>query len=216
MFKRSRLAAITQMAAASEFAPVVRRLGCLRGINTLTAFALAVELGDWHRFTGASIGPFVGLTPAEYSSGGSRTLGPITKTGNTHVRRLLVEAAWHHRRGYTVGRTMRDRWDLAPAAARARGDEGNRRLHHWWVRFLQRRKPPPSPTSPSPANWPAGAGPWLSSTTNDLIVTIPLPRPPADDSAWSDPRSSYEQPPARGPRPTLDTRSRSSRTTALR
>ena len=55
-------AAIEQMAADSEFTPVVRRLGCLRGISTLTGFALAVEIGDWHRFTGNSIGSFVGLS----------------------------------------------------------------------------------------------------------------------------------------------------------
>jgi transposase len=139
--RRDRLeAAITELAADSAFTPVVRRLGCLRGIGTLTGFALAVEIGDWTRFTGASIGAFVGLTPAEYSSGASRTLGPITKTGNSHVRRLLVEAAWHHRARYRPGKTLRDRWDLAPAAARVRGDHGNRRLHHRWVRFIDRRK----------------------------------------------------------------------------
>ena len=139
--RRDRLdAAIDQMAADSEFTPLVRRLGCLRGVNTLTGFGLAVEIGDWHRFTGNSIGSFVGLVPAEYSSGSSRTLGPITKTGNGHARRLLVEAAWHHRPRYRIGKTMRDRWDLAPAPARVRGDEGNRRLHHRWVRFIDRRK----------------------------------------------------------------------------
>ncbi len=139
--RRERLdAAIEEMAADSEFTPVLRRLGCLRGISTLTGFALAVEIGDWHRFTGNSIGSFVGLTPSEYSSGSSRSLGPITKTGNGHARRLLVEAAWHHRPRYRVGKVMRGRWDLAPAAARARGDEGNRRLHQRWVTFIDRRK----------------------------------------------------------------------------
>jgi transposase len=139
--RRDRLdTAITEMAGDSEFTPIVRRLGCLRGIGTLTGFALAVEIGDWHRFTGNSIGSFVGLVPSEYSSGSTRALGPITKTGNGHVRRLLVEAAWHHRPRYHVGKTMRDRWDLAPAAARTRGDAGNRRLHHRWVRFIERRK----------------------------------------------------------------------------
>jgi transposase len=139
--RRDRLdTVIEQMAADSEFTPLVRRLGCLRGISTLTGFALAVEIGDWSRFTGASIGSFVGLTPAEYSSGDSRTLGPITKTGNRHVRRLLVEAAWHHRARYRPGKTMRDRWALAPAVAQARGDQGNRRLHQRWIGFLERRK----------------------------------------------------------------------------
>ena len=141
--RRDRLdTAITQMAADSEFTPMVRRLGCLRGIGTLTGFALAVEIGDWHRFTGNSIGSFVGLVPSEYSSGASRVQGSITKTGNTHVRRLLVEAAWHHRTRYVVGKTMRDRWDLAPAAARARGDLGNRRLHARWIKFTDRNKKP--------------------------------------------------------------------------
>jgi transposase len=132
--------AIATMAADSEFTPMVQRLGCLRGVSTLTGFALAVEIGDWHRFTGNTIGSFVGLVPSEYSSGQSRVQGSITKTGNTHVRRLLVEAAWHHRARYVVGKTMRDRWDLASPAARARGDAGNRRLHQRWVRFGERRK----------------------------------------------------------------------------
>ncbi len=130
--RRDRLdAAITAMAAASSYTPVVRRLCCLRGISTLTG--LAVEIGDWHRFTGSTIGAFVGLVPTEHSSGGSRSRGAITKTGNTHARRLLVEAAWHHAKAYRVpGKTMRDRWELAPAAARARGHEGNRRPHQRW------------------------------------------------------------------------------------
>jgi len=141
--RRDRLdAVIAEMARDAEFAPVVHRLGCLRGISTLTGFALATEIGDWHRFTGESIGAFVGLTPSEYSSGGSRAQGPITKTGNQHVRRLLVEAAWHHRARYVAGAELRRRWDLAPATARARGDAGNRRLHQRWVRFLDRRKRP--------------------------------------------------------------------------
>jgi transposase len=139
--RRDRLdAAIAAMAADSEFTPLVRRLGCLRGISTLTGFALAVEIGDWTRFTGNSIGAFVGLVPSEHSSGASRTQGPITKTGNRHVRRLLVEAAWHHRSRYRPGKTMRDRWDLASPAARARGDAGNRRLHARWVKFIARNK----------------------------------------------------------------------------
>jgi hypothetical protein len=119
---------------------MLRRLGCLRGIGTLTGFALAVEVGDWHRFTGNTIGSFIGLVPSEHSSGASRVQGSITKTGNTHLRRLLVEAAWHHRSTYRVGKTMRQRWELASPAARARGDAGNRRLHHRWNTMRDRRK----------------------------------------------------------------------------
>jgi transposase len=140
--RRDRLdAAIEAMAADSSYTPVVRRLGCLRGISTLTGFGLAVEIGDWQRFTGSTIGAFVGLVPTEHSSGSSRSQGSITKTGNTHARRLLVEAAWHHAKPYrTPGKTIRDRWEQAPTAARLRGHEGNRRLHQRWQAFDARKK----------------------------------------------------------------------------
>jgi transposase len=142
--RRDRLdQAITEMAQHSDYTDLVHRLGCLRGIPTLTGFGLAVEIGDWHRFTGSTIGAFVGLVPTEHSSGQSRSQGSITKTGNGHARRLLVEAAWHHRKTYrNPGLTMRTRWELAPAAARARGHDGNRRLHQRWEAFTARRKRP--------------------------------------------------------------------------
>ena len=104
--------------------PVVRRLGCLRGISTLTGFGLAVEIGDWHRFTGATIGAYLGLVPAEYSSGESRSQGSITKTGNTHARRLLVEAAWHHRRRYRPRQDHARPLGPGPGRGRARGHAG--------------------------------------------------------------------------------------------
>jgi transposase len=142
--RRDRLdAAITDMAADSEYTALVHRLGCLRGVATLTAFALAVEIGDWHRFTGATIGAYLGLVPSESSSGGQRSQGSITKAGNTHVRRLLVEAAWHHRRTYRhPSAAMRARWNLASPAARARGHAGNHRLHRRWQMFMARKKKP--------------------------------------------------------------------------
>jgi transposase len=139
--RRDRLdVAIAEMAAASEFTPVVVRLGCLRGVATLTAFALAVEIGDWHRLTGRSIGAYLGLVPSESSSGSSRSLGPITKTGNGHARRLLVEAAWHHRPPNRIGADLRRRQDAASPAARDRGQRANHRLHDRWVHFNLRRK----------------------------------------------------------------------------
>ncbi|GEK81690.1 IS110 family RNA-guided transposase [Agrococcus baldri] len=131
--RRDRLdAVIAAMAADSPFTELTNRLACLRGISTLTAFALAVEIGDWHRFTGATIAAYLGLVPSEHSSGGSRSLGPITKTGNSHARRLLIESAWQHKARYAPGKVMTDRWAKAPAAVAARGDAGNRRLHHRW------------------------------------------------------------------------------------
>jgi transposase len=142
--RRDRLdAAIAELAYGSEYTPVVRSLQCLRGVSTLTAFGLAVEIGDWDRFTGASIGAYLGLVPSEHSSGASRSQGSITKTGNTHARRLLVEAAWHHRKPYNnPSRLMRSRWQMASSEARIRGHAGNRRLHQRWTAYLERRKRP--------------------------------------------------------------------------
>ncbi|UVJ40949.1 IS110 family transposase [Arthrobacter sp. CJ23] len=142
--RRDRLdAAITKIAYDSEYTPVVRALECLRGVSTLTAFGLAVEIGDWNRFTGSTIGAYLGLVPSENSSGQRRAQGGITKTGNTHARRLLIEAAWHHRRPYTHPSTlMRSRWEAATPAARARGQAGNRRLHERWLVYLEHRKRP--------------------------------------------------------------------------
>jgi transposase len=142
--RRDRLdKAITELAHDPAWAPTVARLQCLRGISTLTGFALAVEIGDWHRFTGATIGAYLGLVPSESSSGASRNQGPITKTGNGHARRLLVEAAWHHRKPYrNPSAAMRSRWQAAPPAARARGHAGNHRLHARWEEFIARKKRP--------------------------------------------------------------------------
>lgn len=128
------------MAADSEFTAVTRKLCCLRGISTLTGFALAVEIGDWHRFTGASIGAYLGLVPTEHSSGSTRRQGGITKAGNSHVRRLLIEAAWHHQPRYTVGTVLQARWDQAPTTARTRAHLANQRLHRRWVCYTQRNK----------------------------------------------------------------------------
>ncbi|WP_371650914.1 transposase [Streptomyces mirabilis] len=140
--RRTRLdAAITELAAQPAWAPVVRRLACMRGVSTFTAFGLAVEIGDWHRFTGSTIGSYLGLVPSEDSSGSQRRQGGITKTGNTHARRLLVEAAWHHRRPYRrPGAGLQARLDHVAAPVRQRAERGNRRLHQRWVNLDARRK----------------------------------------------------------------------------
>jgi len=124
--------AIIELAAEPPFADVVGRLVCLRGVATLTALALTVEIGDWQRFGPQSLGPFLGLTPSEDSTGERRRLGAITKTGNTHARRLLVEAAWHQRRPLRASTTLERRRQGQPAAVRARADQSARRLHQRW------------------------------------------------------------------------------------
>ncbi|WP_238431691.1 transposase [Streptomyces cavernae] len=89
------------MAAVSPFVPVVGRLGCLRGVSTLTAFGLAVEVGDWHWFTGATIGSYLGLVPSEGSGGERRMQGPITKTATA-----TPAGCWWRRPGTTASGTV--------------------------------------------------------------------------------------------------------------
>jgi transposase len=141
--RRDRLdAAIAELAAASRFTPVVDRLSCLRGISTLTGFGLAVEIGDWSRLSPATIGAYLGLVPSEDSTGESRTQGGVTKTGNGHARRLLIEAAWHHRPTYRPSTQLRRRWQRAPGVVVAHAVKGNRRLHARWRSFDARHKRP--------------------------------------------------------------------------
>ncbi|MGH3000086.1 MAG: IS110 family transposase [Gaiellaceae bacterium] len=131
---------IAKLAAEPPFAEVVGRLCCLRGISTLTALGLTVEIGDWTRFRPQSLGPFLGLVPSEDSSGTRRRQGGITKTGNTHARRLLVEAAWQQRRPLRASATLERRRQGQPAAVRARADQSARRLHQRWQALEGRGK----------------------------------------------------------------------------
>lgn len=132
--------AIAELAGESPFAEVVGRLVCLRGVSTLTALALTVELGDWQRFRPQSLGPFLGLVPSEDSTGERRRQGAITKTGNSHARRLLVEAAWHQRRPLRASAALERRQQGQPAAVRGRADESARRLHQRWHALESRGK----------------------------------------------------------------------------
>jgi transposase len=81
-----------------SLAPVVESLVALRGVDKLAAMVLLAELGDISRFESPrQLMAFLGLVPSEHSSGGRRSQGPITKTGNGHARRMLVESAWSYR-----------------------------------------------------------------------------------------------------------------------
>jgi transposase len=132
--------AIAELASEPPFAELVGRLCCLRGVSTLTALALTVEIGDWTRFRPQSLGPFLGLVPSEDSSGERRRQGAITKTGNSHARRLLVEAAWHQRRPLRASATLERHREGQPAVVRARADQSCRRLHARWQALEGRGK----------------------------------------------------------------------------
>jgi transposase len=89
---------IESAASASVFWPVIEGLMALRGVNLLTATTIMAEIGDLKRFASApQLMAYLGVVPSEHSSGGTKSRGGITKTGNGHVRRVLVEAAWTYR-----------------------------------------------------------------------------------------------------------------------
>jgi transposase len=132
-------AQIARLATEPRWADVVGRLGCLRGVGTLTAFALCVEIGDWHRLTGATIGAYLGLVPSESQSGARHARGPITKAGNSHARRLLVEAAWHHRQQLRTSVAIERRRTGQRPEVRARAEQAGVRLHHRWYQLERRR-----------------------------------------------------------------------------
>lgn len=89
---------IEQASKASATWPVIEALMALRGVSLLTAVTVVAEIGDLRRFNNApQLMAYLGLVPSEHSSGSTVRRGHITKTGNSHVRRVLVEAAWTYR-----------------------------------------------------------------------------------------------------------------------
>jgi transposase len=119
----------------------VGRLRCLRGVDTLTAVGLSAEVGDFERFARAEqLMSYLGLVPSESTTGNSRRLGSITKTGSAHARRLLVEAAWHYRKAPAIRKTLTDRQAGQPAEAVAIAWSAQRRLHRTWARLEARNK----------------------------------------------------------------------------
>jgi transposase len=134
--------AIRETAEQAPWRWLVARLRCLRGIDTLTALALVSEIGDFSRFRSAEeFMAFVGLVPSEYSSGEKHRQGSITKVGNSHLRRLLVEAAWHARRRPKVGYELARRQRGQDAVVVERAWRCQQRLYSRWQRMAGRGKP---------------------------------------------------------------------------
>ena len=122
--------------------PRVERLRCFRGMDDLTALTIAAELGDPRRFASAPrMMAFVGLVPSEHSSGTKQARGAITKTGNAHLRRVLVEAAWHYRHRPFVGAALRRRQRGAAASVVAQAWTAQDRLYRRYHRLASRGKP---------------------------------------------------------------------------
>ena len=132
-------------AADGPYRDTVARLRCLRGVDTLTALGLVAEIGDFTRFPKAqTLMSYVGLVPSERSSGQRRRQGSITKTGNGHARRLLVEAAWNARRRPRGSYEIQRRRQGQDPSAVARAIFCEMRLHRRWLRMSSRGKPTPT------------------------------------------------------------------------
>jgi transposase len=109
--------------------PVVEGLMALRGVSLITAMTTLAELGDITRFDSPrELMAYLGLVPSEHSSGGSRRQGRITRTGNGHVRRVLVEAAWNYRFSARKTRCIEKRAEKCPAAIQAIAWQAQKRL----------------------------------------------------------------------------------------
>jgi transposase len=125
---------IGEQSLQGPWAPMVARLRCLRGIDTLTAVGLVAEIGDISAFQHPKqLASYLGLVPSEQSSGTRRRQGAITKAGSSHARRLLVEAAWHYRRPPRVSLTLKRRQAGQPPAAIDAAWRAQIRLHRRWA-----------------------------------------------------------------------------------
>ena len=128
--------AIDALAASCAWAPTIARLRCLHGIDTLGAFGLCAEVGDFARFPRpAALSAYLGLVPSEHTSGERRRLGSITKAGSTLARRLLVKAAHHYRRPPRIGGALQRRQEGAEPWVIDLSWRAQRRLHGRWQRL---------------------------------------------------------------------------------
>lgn len=133
--------AIGALAATPAYANAVGRLTSLRGISVLSAMVLMAEIQQFQRFRSPrELMAFVGLVPSEYSSGGREKRGRITKSGNSHARRVLVEAAWAYRHRPGVGPRARRAAANQPPEILTRVAKAQQRLHGKYARLIGRGK----------------------------------------------------------------------------
>lgn len=134
---------IEELASQKAYAEKTKELGCLLGIKTHTALSLIVETGDFYRFAKGNIyAAYLGLAPGERSSGEHISRTGITKAGNTHLRKLLIEAAWGICKG-SVGhksKELRARQRGNKAEVIAYADKANARLRSRYYRLIRHGK----------------------------------------------------------------------------
>jgi transposase len=121
--------------------PLVEAFQSLRGVQFISAVTVVSELGDITRFDNPrQLMGYVGLAPSEHSSGSRRRLGGITKTGNGHARRALVESAWSYRLPAKVSRIIRKRQEGLPGEVQDISWKAQLRLCKKYRRLVARGK----------------------------------------------------------------------------
>jgi len=129
---------IIELAEGERYQENVKKLICLIGVKALTALSVLVEIGDFKRFAGAEqMAAYIGLVPGEDSSGGKQKRGSITKAGNSHVRRLLVESAQSYTRGAVGHKSveLKKRQNGNTPQVIAYADKANERLRRKFYRM---------------------------------------------------------------------------------
>jgi transposase len=120
---------------------VVEALQAMRGVSLIVAVTIVAELGDLSRFTNAGqLMSFLGLVPSEHSTGSKKRPGSITKTGNSHARRALVEASWAYHLPARVSKQLEKRQQQQPSAIRAIAWKAQLRLCGKYRRLVNKGK----------------------------------------------------------------------------
>ena len=186
-------AELTKLATCAPCAQAVARLRCLRGIDTLTALGLCAEIGEWARFDHPDqLAAYLGIVPSEHTTGSQRRLGSITKAGSTHARRLLIEAAYHYRRGPAVGEHLERRQRGQSPETINIAWRAQRRLNARWRQLKDARKKPNGIVAVAIARELAGYC-WEITTWTAHPDSIPPASLPAGDPLThtpSNPRSA--------------------------
>jgi transposase len=137
-------ARLAEMAQTEPYREPVAWLRCFRGIDTLTAMLILVELHDFRRFPNPrALMAYLGLVPSEDSSGDRHRRGRITKTGNSLVRRVLIETSWHYQHRAGVGPALAGRRKGQPPRVIAIADKAQQRLCRRFRRLRAEHKPSP-------------------------------------------------------------------------
>ena len=132
------------IAQSAPYREPVGWLRCFRGIDTLSALILVAEIVDFQRFhRPRELMAYLGLVPSEYSSGDTQRRGGLTKAGNTHARRVLIEAAWHYRHRPTLSPALARRSRGEPPEVMTQAWRAQQRLNRRYRHLIGRGKRPP-------------------------------------------------------------------------